>query len=723
MSTIDLLTGPLAQAIGWALLHLLWQATIVAALLAALLAIVPRSQARFRYAASIGALALLFALFLATVAQSFDPAASPIALGSAGTQEVVRDLPLSRVPVVIAATAASAWRDRALDAVVSARQSIPTLVAFWFAGVVLLSSRLGISWLRARRMMKSDAVTASPEWQQACARIASAMGLRRAVRLLESAAIQVPAVIGALRPVILLPASTLSGLSPQQIEMVLAHELAHIRRHDFLVNLLQAFAETLMFHHPAVWWISHTVRVEREHCCDDLALAVSGDRVQYARALARLEELRSAEFAIALAANGGSLIERIRRIAGSRAESTSLTSRWIAAVAMLSVIAIAVAVPSFPALAQKQGEATPAASTIDVAADAAGREDADVQRRGHDRVIADASSGRDESSSADAHEHEVEGEDEESAVVASSYSYSYDGVADHDFDFDFDFDFDPDVDPVIAIAPVPPAPAPAPVPAVAPAPRGPRPPRVPMVPSGVAPPAPPAPPIALADAGVWHEATDGDESGETPRDPSGKLSVDELIALRVHGVRPEDVVATRALFPSATLRDVVSMRAVGVTPAYVSELRSAGIEAPRVRDVVGLRALGVTGDYIRTMRAAGLNVNARDAGNLKALEVTPEYVRELRAAGIDVSTSRDASSLKALEVTGSYIRDLRAAGVNVRTSRDASSLKAVGVTPDLIRRLAAAGYTNLSVKDLTSLAAAGIDERFIREMEQYRSRP
>src|SRR5213075_1678041 len=140
---------------------------------------------------------------------------------------------------------------------------------------------------------------------------AHAMRLRRAVKLVESAAVEVPAVISWLRPVVLLPASTLTGLAPKQIEMVLAHELAHIRRHDFLVNILQAVVETLMFYHPAVWWMSRRLRIERENCCDDLAVAVCGDALQYARALTRLEELRGGP-RIALAANGGSLLTRVR---------------------------------------------------------------------------------------------------------------------------------------------------------------------------------------------------------------------------------------------------------------------------------------------------------------------------------------------------------------------------------------------------------------------------
>jgi beta-lactamase regulating signal transducer with metallopeptidase domain len=109
--------------------------------------------------------------------------------------------------------------------------------------------------------------------------LAERLAVRRAVQLTESALIQIPTVVGWLRPVILLPASALTGLNTEQLEAILAHELAHIKRYDYLVNMLQTIVETLGFYHPAVWWISHKIRAEREHCCDDLAVSISGDRV------------------------------------------------------------------------------------------------------------------------------------------------------------------------------------------------------------------------------------------------------------------------------------------------------------------------------------------------------------------------------------------------------------------------------------------------------------
>ena len=153
--------------------------------------------------------------------------------------------------------------------------------------------------------------------------------------------VEVPTVIGWLRPVVLVPGSALAGMAPYQLEAILAHELAHIRRHDYLVNLLQTLVETLLFYHPAVWWLSHRIRIERENCCDDLAVSLCGDPYAYAKALADLEELRADSGHLALAATGGSLIHRVRRLIATPSHA-GRGPGWLAAstaVVLISAIA------------------------------------------------------------------------------------------------------------------------------------------------------------------------------------------------------------------------------------------------------------------------------------------------------------------------------------------------------------------------------------------------
>jgi hypothetical protein len=150
--------------------------------------------------------------------------------------------------------------------------------------------------------------------------------------------VAVPTAIGWLRPVILLPVGALTGLTVQQLEAIIAHELAHIRRHDYLINLLQTVIETLLFYHPAVWWVSRRIREEREHCCDDLAVSVCGDALSYARALFTMEQLRAATPPLAMAANGGALMNRIERLVGVKTQRQNHFTGWLAALLILSTL-------------------------------------------------------------------------------------------------------------------------------------------------------------------------------------------------------------------------------------------------------------------------------------------------------------------------------------------------------------------------------------------------
>ena len=141
-----------------------------------------------------------------------------------------------------------------------------------------------------------------PPLKNTLQKLAQRLRVTGPVKLVESTLVQIPTVVGWLRPVILLPASAIVGLTPKQLEALLAHELAHIRRHDYLINMLQSIIEILGFYHPAVWWISHQIRIERENCCDDLAVSISGDTAHYAKTLVEMERIRSGHAELALAA-------------------------------------------------------------------------------------------------------------------------------------------------------------------------------------------------------------------------------------------------------------------------------------------------------------------------------------------------------------------------------------------------------------------------------------
>ena len=347
------------QLLGWVLLHFVWQGAVIALALGVLLALTRESQARLRYALSCGALILMLAATLTTAATLIRQTAGPsvqageVAAGSsepapapsAGRRtESDADAPARLIP------SAGGARANAFSAALPIMdRAMPLLVLAWLAGVLLLSFRLLGGWW-STRTLRSAGMSPVPEWCLAqLSALSARMGITRPVAIVASVRVTVPIILGHLKPVILLPAVALSGLDPVQIEAIVAHELAHVRRHDYLLNLAQTIIETLLFYHPAVWWVSRQVREAREHCCDDLAVAVCRSRREYVNALLELEELRGSMPALALGATGGSLLARGRRLLAPARTRTAAAPRLAASVIALIGIAAAVVSASFNA--------------------------------------------------------------------------------------------------------------------------------------------------------------------------------------------------------------------------------------------------------------------------------------------------------------------------------------------------------------------------------------
>ncbi|MGH9473588.1 MAG: TIGR03435 family protein [Terriglobales bacterium] len=304
--------SPLSSAVlirlAWVLIQFLWQGAVIAALYALARACwLRRSGPAGRYRLACVALALMAAAPLVTWRLATPPAAAPAALVAPADS-----------PSAHAAGGAglSSW-PAALDLSVPTALPAPLLdglAGLWLAGALFFWLRLASRCMAAARL-KSTQVSAAPAgWQARFERLQRRLRIARPVRLCRSACVQAPAVVGWLRPVVLVPASAFTGLSTGQLEAILLHELAHVRRFDYAVNLLQRAVEASLFYHPAVWWISGQISAEREFCCDDVAVAASGDALTYAGALAELEAARA--HGLAVAATGGSLLRRIARVLG-----------------------------------------------------------------------------------------------------------------------------------------------------------------------------------------------------------------------------------------------------------------------------------------------------------------------------------------------------------------------------------------------------------------------
>lgn len=309
--------------LGWTLIHFVWQGALIAALYAIV---------RYGAARRAGPNARYLLAWATLVLMSVTPLVTWMALRPAAPVAALRAgafLASTPAPPAVAAAALAAPAATPRELVPSAL--LPWIAALWCAGALLFWMRLTVGWWAAARL-RATCVTAAPgEWQARLGRLQARLRVSRPVRLLVSARVAAPIVVGWLRPVVLAPACAFTGLAPEQMEAVLLHELAHIRRHDYLVNLWQNAVEALLFYHPAVWWVSGHMRAEREFCCDDMAVAASGDALGYASALAELERARPRLPELAMAASGGSLLRRIARLLGS-SRDTSPAGPGLAAI-------------------------------------------------------------------------------------------------------------------------------------------------------------------------------------------------------------------------------------------------------------------------------------------------------------------------------------------------------------------------------------------------------
>ena len=315
------------NALGWTLIHFLWQGAMVAILMWLIYSLIPQNRSQQRYLAGIG----LYLLLLPVSINTF--------LFFSKSTSITTEILPGEFPMVSVASGVKPglgfWLNEGIEPI------LPLIVVLWALGVTLLALKTLFAWLGTRWLVRKNVTAISAGLQERVDRLMIRFHVRQAVSVLVSTRVKVPTVIGWIRPVILMPAGVLARLPVQQLEMVIAHELGHIRRYDYVVNLLQVVIDTLFFYHPCVRWMSSRIRQEREHCCDDFVLSHQCRPSLYARALANLEILRRPAHTTVLAATGGDLLHRVHRIAGSDLPGKSAGFAQLAMMTVLIAVAAA----------------------------------------------------------------------------------------------------------------------------------------------------------------------------------------------------------------------------------------------------------------------------------------------------------------------------------------------------------------------------------------------
>ncbi len=638
------------RLVGLALLHFLWQGLALAAL--ASVAMSAFRSAASRYVIGVGALALMVAA----------PPITYLALqhatqGARSTAEFVT-APAAAIDTVSPARTSNAPFRPSPDVPAG---SLAWLVEGWFAGVLLCSLRTVCGFLWIERLRRKECGAIAGKLLQTCVALQQQLGLRRAIRYCECVHLQAPAVIGWFRPMVLLPVTALTGLSEAQLETVIAHELAHIQRLDGFINLFQIAAETVLFYHPAVWWLSRRIRVERENCCDDAALAVCGNPVEYARALAQMAEWRAAP-SLAMASNRGPLAERVARMLGMAQREGGRNHASLAA-SVLCLSAALFAGNAFVGFARvthaahaKAAEAQPEAPRDADARIVVRASRVPAAKPAHPSAPTPPAPAEQEQPAAAAKSSYIDGlkaEGIENLPLDELVNLKIQGVTPEYVHTIHELGLRPSAEELIGL-------------------------RV----QGVTP-------------GYIQEL----------RGLGFHPDVDEIIGMKVQGVTPEYVKALQELKLKTSADDVIGMKVQGVTPEYVKELRDLGLPVS-TDEVIGMKVQGVTPEYIKDLRALGLKLDGDDIVGMKVQGVTPDYVRSLQGLGLHLD-SDDVIGMKVQGVTPEYVKDLRDAGLQL----DASELigaKVQGITPEFISEAKKHGFQNLDLDKLISLKHSGV---------------
>ena len=326
----EIISERLLYAFGWTVLHSLWQAMLIAIAVAMIMLGMQKKSAKLRYI--IYNVALLLVLLLATMTFT-----DLYQTGQSTTND------LTQVTATVSADllgSNSIWERFSQQFRSYFNAHLPLIVSVWLIGLTFFLLRLfgGLAYLQH---LRSRHVRQLPkQWQDKLQAMVQQVSYSGKIQLVESAMVRAPMMMGYLKPIILLPLGAVNALKQEEVEAILAHELAHILRSDYLFNILQSVIEVLFYFNPAVWWLSANIRIERENCCDDIAVELCGNSLAYAKALVSLQEMNQASpsFAMSFSGKKHQLLKRVKRILNQPQNKSNIMEKFTATCLLLGAM-------------------------------------------------------------------------------------------------------------------------------------------------------------------------------------------------------------------------------------------------------------------------------------------------------------------------------------------------------------------------------------------------
>ncbi len=331
------------EAVGWFLVHSVWQGGVIAILLLLALNLLKGRSAQLRYYISYGALVLLLLASSVTFHKALIYSQEKAELKESiirNPSYLIEQIKETKQAFELTPSPVSTNQIRLKRVKLRSALQVyfPWIVSVWVAGLIFYFLRVSGSILYLVRIRNAPRLLIDPEWRMKTTEFSYMLKIKRKIGIFLSENINMPITIGYLKPLVLLPASLLAGPPPEMIEAIIAHELAHIKRNDYLLNIFQTLIETLFFYHPGVWYISSRIRRERELACDDIAIGLTTDRVNYAKALAFAQQtiFETGSLSLAFAPRKNSLLERIKRLNTKITMKTNLFEKLTAGFIILS---------------------------------------------------------------------------------------------------------------------------------------------------------------------------------------------------------------------------------------------------------------------------------------------------------------------------------------------------------------------------------------------------
>jgi len=706
----------LGKALGWMVLHTLWQATLIGFIAGILMVALRHRPARVRYWTANGALLLILLAAVGTFGYYYKSMGlAPLETGHGVLYD--SSAPVSANNAIPATDLQRPKNAAEINMANYFSRHLPLIVALWFLGMSMFLLRLlgNIGYIYYLKNHLNFPV--EQFWDDLLQGLVRKTRIGAPISLLESALVRTPMVIGYLKPVILFPIGMINRLDPANVEAILAHELAHIAHRDYLFNILQSIVEALFYFHPAVWWLSSRIRHEREIAADDAAVRLTGNSIEYAKALVIIQDMAFMPLSPSLAFAGQQkrqLIHRVHHILHIQPSTNLAMEKFIGTCAILLVLL---------GLGYAQNKNTTSATEGYAQTGTSGNALSGIWEGTikDDKVCINLSS-RSEHSSWINGDCYLKSEFSSLPTVESEFSLSrpagtitFKGKFENNEGYGrFRFAADQGFSTWLKENGI----------------------------SGI---------DEEAMVHLFFANIDKDYVLSLKKSGYDKISGEDLQNMAIHGLDPKNIAAYQALskslgegqpsieimlnlsihdidqdyiksltqagFPKLSTEEIMNAKIHDLSPEYIKQCSEMGFDNLTFEDVLNFKIHDITPAFLNDLKKSGIGpLSAEEALNMRIHDLSPAAIAEFKKMGFADLSSDDLLNLKIHEITPAFLDEMRKSGFDNLSAEDAINLKIHGITPAFIDEMRKTGFDKLSAEDAINLKIHDINAEFVREL-------